>query len=319
MCLKSSVVFFVSHMAYGQVNPLMLVQTSSDYRQMLYVTRNNYSHFVRDLIWRSVIRDWGGDYEYMKRPVRLEQWMIDKEPEYFMRLEQAGMQFKVVKAPNNELFSWNKLLRSVCGNFFEDDTTCKPLDFRFGDAFNTTKNTNEKTNKKRIVWLSRGKNQRRAISNEKLVYNSLKSRIPNLEYLVINSSILRKNPMIKQAEMFNDVDVLVSLHGAGLTNMLYMPEDSLVVEIMPKGYSKDTYMNFAKRLKLRYKRLTADAAEGEEGANRRAGKISLSTRMKYAFDSKEDKERKFKRDVIIKLRDDDISSLNDMLLEETKK
>ena len=110
-------------MAYGQVNPLMLVQTSSDYRQMLYVTRNNYSHFVRDLIWRSVIRDWGGDYEYMKRPVRLEQWMIDKEPEYFMRLEQAGMQFKVVKAPNNELFSWNKLLRSVCGYFFEDDTT----------------------------------------------------------------------------------------------------------------------------------------------------------------------------------------------------
>ena len=116
-------------MAYGQVNPLMLVQTSSDYRQMLYVTRNNYSHFVRDLIWRSVIRDWGGDYEYMKRPVRLEQWMIDKEPEYFMRLEQAGMQFKVVKAPNNELFSWNKLLRSVCGYFFEDDTTCKPLDY----------------------------------------------------------------------------------------------------------------------------------------------------------------------------------------------
>ena len=48
---------------------------------MLYVTRNNYSHFVRDLIWRSVIRDWGGEGDYEqantnRRPVRLEQWMI---------------------------------------------------------------------------------------------------------------------------------------------------------------------------------------------------------------------------------------------------
>ena len=299
-------------MAYGQVNPLLLAQTSSDYRQMLYVTRNNYSHFVRDLIWRSVVRDWGDFKE--RRPVRLEQWMIDKEPEYFKRLERAGMQFEVVRAPNNELFSWSKLLHSVCGSFFEDDTTCNPLDFRFGDAFNnitTTSTGGEK--KKRLVWLSRGKNQRRAISNEKYVYDSLKNVIPNLEYLKINSSILKQNPMVKQAEIFNNVDVLVSLHGAGLTNMLYMPKDSLVVEIMPKGYAKDTYMNFAKRLKLRYKRLTADA-EGDEGA--KAGTVSWTTRTKYAFDSKKDKERKFKRDVIIKLHDDDIDSLKDMLTPE---
>jgi len=321
MCAKSSLVFFISHLAYGQVNPLMLVQTSSDYRQMLYVTRNNYSHFVRDLIWRSVIRDWGGEGDYEqantnRRPVRLEQWMIDKEPEYFKRLERAGMQFEIVRAPNNELFSWNKLLHSVCGNFFEDDATCKALDFRFGDAFNTTKTIRSEKRRKRIVWLSRGTNQRRAISNEKFVYNALKSAIPNMEYLIINSSILKKNPMVKQAEMFTDVDVLVSLHGAGLTNMLYMPEDSLVVEIMPKGYAKDTYMNFAKRLKLRYKRLTADA-DGDKGA--KAGKVSLSTRTKYAFNSKEDKERKFKRDVIIKLHDYDIDSLRDMLSLEASK
>ena len=58
---------------------------------MRRVTRSNYAHFVRDLIWRSIVRDWPD------RPVRLERWMMEQEPEFFNQLENIGaLKFEVV-------------------------------------------------------------------------------------------------------------------------------------------------------------------------------------------------------------------------------
>jgi len=64
---------------------------SEEYKQMRRVTRSNYAHFVRDLIWRSIVRDWPD------RPVRLERWMMEREPEFFNQLESVGaLKFEVV-------------------------------------------------------------------------------------------------------------------------------------------------------------------------------------------------------------------------------
>lgn len=52
--------------------PLGLVG-SAQYRQMRKVTRSNYSHFLRDLVFRCVARDWP-----QRRAVRLERWMLDR-------------------------------------------------------------------------------------------------------------------------------------------------------------------------------------------------------------------------------------------------
>ena len=71
--------------------PLGLVG-SAQYRQMRKVTRSNYSHFLRDLVFRCVARDWP-----QRRAVRLERWMLDREPAFFERLERRlGMAFEVV-------------------------------------------------------------------------------------------------------------------------------------------------------------------------------------------------------------------------------
>ena len=71
--------------------PLGLVG-SAQYRQMRKVTRSNYSHFLRDLVFRCVARDWP-----RRRAVRLERWMLDREPAFFERLERRlGMAFEVV-------------------------------------------------------------------------------------------------------------------------------------------------------------------------------------------------------------------------------
>ena len=71
--------------------PLGLVG-SAQYRQMRKVTRSNYSYFLRDLVFRCVARDWP-----QRRAVRLERWMLDREPAFFERLERRlGMAFEVV-------------------------------------------------------------------------------------------------------------------------------------------------------------------------------------------------------------------------------
>ena len=71
--------------------PLGLVG-SAQYRQLRKVTRSNYSHFLRDLVFRCVARDWP-----QRRAVRLERWMLDREPAFFERLERRlGMAFEVV-------------------------------------------------------------------------------------------------------------------------------------------------------------------------------------------------------------------------------
>lgn len=306
--LKTAVLLIISFRAIGHINPIFILRTNPEYRQMLILTRNNYAHFLRDVVYRSFVRDF-------PNAIKIERWMYEREPEYFRTIERADdrVKFEFVEQPNKRLFAWDEILR-VCGKFFEEDASCKEIDFRFGDAFGTIGgNSSTIGRRRRMVFLSRGKNRRRAIANERFAYESLKKEHEDLEYLEISSEILRKkNPMVKQAEMFSDVDVLISLHGAGLTNMLYMPEDALVIEIMPNGYSKDTYMNFAKRLKLRYERLSAGEAEEEEGT-KSSNIVSFSTKMKYAFDGKENRNRKFKRDVIIKLNERDITSLKNMM------
>ena len=81
---------------------------SEEYKQMRRVTRSNYAHFVRDLIWRSIVRDWPD------RPVRLERWMMEREPEFFNQLESVGaLKFEVV-SEGSKLFEWSTCLE-VCG------------------------------------------------------------------------------------------------------------------------------------------------------------------------------------------------------------
>ena len=98
---------------HGQGATTYWVSTPA-YREMRKMTRNNYSHFLRDLVWRSVLRDWP------HRPVRLERWMMDREPGFFRRVtRETNVTFDIVPNPNTELFEWDACLR-VCGAFFED-------------------------------------------------------------------------------------------------------------------------------------------------------------------------------------------------------
>ena len=191
-----------------------------------------------------------------------------------------------------------------------------------GDSFRGETVT-KRRDTKRMAWLSRGKdNTRRAIVNEPDVYRALVTRdccsgtknirnsndyifIAGLEFLRIEPTKLGGNPISKQAEMFADVDVLVSLHGAGLTNMLFMPRGSLIVEIMPGTYDKPTYRGLAGLLGHRYRRIHTTTS-----------KPSVITRLMNAFNSRSDRQRKFRRDALVRMQPKETAEIGAVLIEE---
>ena len=103
----SSFLLGISLMSGGH-GVLCWLNSTPDYAYMRRVTNNNYSHFLRDIIWRSVLRDWP------TRPVRLERWITDRDPTFFFALEQGGqLQFELAPEPS-KLFEWDSCT-DICG------------------------------------------------------------------------------------------------------------------------------------------------------------------------------------------------------------
>jgi capsular polysaccharide biosynthesis protein len=47
----------------------------------------------------------------------------------------------------------------------------------------------------------------------------------------------------EQVRIFASCETLVSIHGAGLTNVLFMPKGSNVIEFYPRGFTEKDYFN----------------------------------------------------------------------------
>ena len=64
-----------------------------------------------------------------------------------------------------------------------------------------------------------------------------------------------------QRSVFNDCDAVVAVHGAALTNILFMPTASKVVEILPPLCATHAYYVAASRLGLSYRAVVAEDEE----------------------------------------------------------
>jgi hypothetical protein len=60
----------------------------------------------------------------------------------------------------------------------------------------------------------------------------------------------------EQVRAFGEADVIVAVHGAGLTNLLFARPGATIVEIFPEDCVKSTYLWLARRLGLNYLPLT---------------------------------------------------------------
>ncbi|GFP93223.1 hypothetical protein PHJA_001466600 [Phtheirospermum japonicum] len=99
----------------------------------------------------------------------------------------------------------------------------------------------------RLLIISR-RNSRR-LNNEKQVADMAR----RLGFDVVVKEIVYKMATVEK--FVNSFDVMLGVHGAGLTNMVYLPDKAVLIEIIPFGLeslSKDYYHSPAKEMGLSY-------------------------------------------------------------------
>lgn len=79
-----------------------------------------------------------------------------------------------------------------------------------------------------ILYVSRSQARGRKVLNEQELVEHLRTKFP------INSVCFEDLNFSEQVELMQQTKILISIHGAGLSNMLFMKEGSTVVELIPK-------------------------------------------------------------------------------------
>lgn len=116
------------------------------------------------------------------------------------------------------------------------------------ETANHLSNDTAATQKPRLLIISRGKTR----------------RLLNAEEIADVARSLGFKPVIKEtdgnvasvAEFVNSFDVMVGVHGAGLTNMVFLPENAVIIQIIPLGgmewLAKTDFEVPAQDMNLRY-------------------------------------------------------------------
>jgi len=131
-----------------------------------------------------------------------------------------------------------------------------------GLRFETGPRTTADGDKKdiRLTFLQR-KGSRRLLQEEALL-DAVRSRYPNVD---IESVDMGSLPLLEQLRIVQETDLLLGVHGAGLTHMMFMREGAgAVVEIQPEGLSHKGFRNLAAMTGQKYFVAQAQIASPED-------------------------------------------------------
>ena len=114
----------------------------------------------------------------------------------------------------------------------------------------------------RRIYITRAQAKKRRVLNEDRL-------LPLLERLGFEIIVMEALPFWEQCRTIAEAEVLISLHGAGLTHMLWMQPGTKVMEIRSAGDTHNNcYFSLASDLGLAYYYLLADKADAGKSTQR---------------------------------------------------
>lgn len=125
----------------------------------------------------------------------------------------------------------------ISGNYYESIIKALKKSFNIKKIENSNRN---------IIYISRSDTQRRKVVNEKEIIKIINN---------INGKIVRLENFnwLEQLYLFSNCKLIISPHGGGLTNMIFMNSNSKVLELRhPKSYIQNMFFSMASALEIDY-------------------------------------------------------------------
>ena len=172
-----------------------------------------------------------------------------------------GLGFDYNKFKNNyDIFKKNEYI-NVNNIYYVNEN----MNFQNEPLFNDFKNSllknfdieytkdNTKNNTKNITFILR--NGTREITNIEYVKNKLQSY--NVNYIYLENHSIKE-----QIEKIANTDILIGVHGAGLSWCIFMKNGSILLEMYPGNSNTDNYIRLCKIANINYKRLPINITKG---------------------------------------------------------
>ncbi|KAJ0962772.1 hypothetical protein J5N97_027894 [Dioscorea zingiberensis] len=126
------------------------------------------------------------------------------------------------------------------------------LDFKelLRKSFGLKRDTVVITRKPKLLFMTR-KKSREILNEEEIVQMAM-----SLGFDVTTGEPRWRTPVSEFAQLVNSADVMVGVHGAGLTNMVFLPEDAVVIQVIPLGglerVARDCFKEPTMDMKIKY-------------------------------------------------------------------
>jgi capsular polysaccharide biosynthesis protein len=108
------------------------------------------------------------------------------------------------------------------------------------------------------IYITRKSALRRKVINEAEVENALSS-------IGFVSVILEDYSVVEQAAIFSEAKLVIGIHGAGLSNILFLPENSILIELRKfDGGENSFFQSLAAALNQKYHLMYCDAVDAQK-------------------------------------------------------
>lgn len=171
--------------------------------------------------------------DWQKNFLKLVTGLKNEQIHFFLKKQKSNLKcFKYLLVPG------------IAKYFFNDQYEAKEFRKKI------KKTLNFEFNRSRIVFVKREKS--RIILNQNKVESFLKSKI---DPALLDIVYLENMSFLQQVQLMSKARLFISVHGAAQTNMIFMPDESIVFEIAPPHFKNNLYERAALQSSQHYFRL----------------------------------------------------------------
>lgn len=224
--------------------------TSATYVNLLGVRKGHrhFAHFFWDTLIPTMVylRNWHDPAEQVVFLVREDLSPIQRDAYQFVVADHPGITVETLPAnrkmvcPNSIYIAYQNRLHGR-DNILARDYLLEMRDL-FARHYGLV--SVPPANRKRI-YVSRGNVNLRRIKNEKAILGIL--ALHGFEFHDPGSM-----PFREQAALFASAEMVVAVHGSGLTNLMFSPLGTRVLEIFPSNFTDDSFIKLSKVMRLDY-------------------------------------------------------------------